>query len=269
MKKLFLISALLLGALTAKPQANAVTTMTAGDTATNSTPKSITLAVAKAYQTVSVQYVATKLSGTVAGYAYLSASVDGTNYVNVGADSLTLANQTTNTKAWVVDNSPYSYFRVTTVGTGTMSASVQGYVLTQPLVPPTGSAAGAVAMTYTGTVTTTTITNTATRYHGYQVRATHKTITIQPVITKVSGTVAGTVTLQGSNDGTNYETVPTSYVTKYLGLSSSASSTFATSNQTTNTCLFVISGSPFEYYRVSYTGSGTMSATMTAKLVAK
>ena len=64
------------------------------------------------------------------------------------------------------------------------------------------------------------------------------------------GTAGGTVTLQGSNDGVNFVTVSSSY---------SSSRTLSVSNVTTSTAIFVVTSNPYKYYRLSYTGTGTMS----------
>jgi hypothetical protein len=71
------------------------------------------------------------------------------------------------------------------------------------------------------------------------------------VVTKISGTVAGTVTLQGSLDGINYSTVNSNYVT---------ASSYSPTNVATSTFRFIVTGSPYRFYRLSYTGAGTMSA---------
>ena len=106
-------------------------------------------------------------------------------------------------------------------------------------------------MTSNVSLTSDTTTNTATSYVGLGVQNWYNTITIQSVVTKISGTVAGTVTLQGSIDGTNYVTVNSSYadVTSY-----------SPTDVATSSKLFVVTGSPYRYYRLSYTGTGTMSA---------
>jgi hypothetical protein len=100
-------------------------------------------------------------------------------------------------------------------------------------------------------LTSDTTDNTGVSYVGLGVEKWYERVTIQSVVTKISGTVAGTVTLQGSIDGTNYVTVNSSYadVTSY-----------SPTNVATSSKLFVVTGSPYRYYRLSYTGAGTMSA---------
>lgn len=82
--------------------------------------------------------------------------------------------------------------------------------------------------------------------------ATWKTgITAQVVATKISGTVAGTLVLQGSMNGTNWTTI-----------GSAASVTDATNTYTFNTTV------RWYYYRISWTGTGTMSASTKSYLFA-
>jgi hypothetical protein len=97
-----------------------------------------------------------------------------------------------------------------------------------------------------------TVTDSGTDYVELQVKNWYETVSIQAKTTKIGGTVGGTVTLQGSNNGTNYVTVNTAYV-------AGTSSTMTALNQTTTTKVFVITGSPYRYYRLSWTGTGTMS----------
>lgn len=88
------------------------------------------------YKNVSIQYVATKVSGTVGGTATLKGSIDGTNYVSIPVDAIldttnayTNTDVTTNTRVWVVKESPYLYYRIACVGTGTMNAIVSAVVM--------------------------------------------------------------------------------------------------------------------------------------------
>lgn len=91
------------------------------DTVSNSTTVYATSAKQNTvFDKVSIQAVYSKVSGTVSAYAVVEGSVDGTNYVAVSSDTLTLANQTTNTKIWVLDKTPYLYYRVKCVSSGTM-----------------------------------------------------------------------------------------------------------------------------------------------------
>lgn len=255
MKKLFTLLACAL-AFTCFGQAT-VTPMTGnGDTITNAGTDYVQLSPSQSYEQVSLQAVVTKISGTVGGTAITQWSNDGTNYINL--DTLSLSNVTTNTAIFPKTYNPAYYYRIRFTGTGTMSAKIYGYYLTTG-GRGTRLPANAPNMLSSFGLTSDTCTNTATTYVEIPVTQTYNRLSIQCVVTKISGTVAGTVTVQGSNDGTNFVTVNSSYIT---------ATTLAPTDQTTNTKMFVITGSPYKYYRLSYTGSGTMSATLKGHLVA-
>jgi hypothetical protein len=74
-------------------------------------------------------------------------------------------------------------------------------------------------------------------------------VAIQAKVTKISGTVAGTVWLQGSIDGTNFETISTD--------------TLALANQTTNFKIWTISKTNYSSYRIKVTTSGTQASVAT------
>lgn len=82
--------------------------------------------------------------------------------------------------------------------------------------------------------------------------------TIQVSITKISGLVAGTVTLQGSLDGVSFSTVasPTLAITATATATDVASQSFS----------WVVGYNPYRFYRISWTGVGTMAASMTARV---
>lgn len=105
-----------------------------------------------------------------------------------------------------------------------------------------------------------TVTNTGTAYLSTVAisPAPAVTTTVWVAVTKISGTVGGTITLQGSIDGTNWKALNTPNTATALA-------TF-TAADASATYHWIISGSPMPYYRVSWTGTGTMSASFTAKL---
>lgn len=82
--------------------------------------------------------------------------------------------------------------------------------------------------------------------------------TIWVAVTKVSGVVAGTITLQGSLDGTNWKAINTPDTQTALPT--------ITPTDASNTYHWRLSGSPFLYYRVTWTGTGTMNATFTTQI---
>ncbi len=225
------------------------------DTATNAGTANVDLPVTKTWTQISIQAVVTKISGTVAGTVFLQGSLDGTNYLNIGIDTLTNTDVTTNTKIWVIEGSPYSYYRLLLTGSGTMSATIKGSVFTS------GSASAKHTVTNLKSqynLNTDTITNAATKYLTLLVKNPYQNVVIQPVVTKISGTAGGTVTLQVSNDGTNYATISSLY---------SNYQTLSVANVTTNTQLFVVTGSPYYYYRLKYVGSGTMACKITGLIL--
>ena len=71
-------------------------------------------------------------------------------------------------------------------------------------------------------------------------------IGIQAVVTKISGTVAGTAVLQGSLDGSSYYTISTD--------------TLTLSDVSSQTLIWTVSENYYINYKVLFTGSGTMSA---------
>lgn len=108
--------------------------------------------------------------------------------------------------------------------------------------------------------TSDTVANTGTAYLSTVAvsPAPAVTTTIWVAVTKISGTVGGTITLQGSLDGTNWKAVNTPNTATALAT--------ITATDASNTYHWIISGSPFRYYRVSWTGTGTMSASFTAQM---
>lgn len=69
------------------------------------------ISVTAGYSALGIQVVATKLSGTVVGKAYLYSSLDGTNYILTDSSSA-FANQTTNTAFFTKVTTPYTKYRV-------------------------------------------------------------------------------------------------------------------------------------------------------------
>jgi len=109
---------------------------------------------------------------------------------------------------------------------------------------------------------TETITNTGTGILTAQVRGHKNTVTVQVTVTKTSGTIAGTLTLQGSLDNVTYKAalLPNGV--------STAVNTYTATDVATQTFIWQLDKNAYNYWRVSYTGSGTMVATATAVLMA-
>lgn len=89
-----------------------------------------------------------------------------------------------------------------------------------------------------------TLVNTDNATKIFTVTAGYNCIAIQPVVTKISGTVAGTVVLYGTVDGTNYV---------------SLGDTLTCTNQATNTDIFVKTNAPYYKYKLYFSQTGTDS----------
>lgn len=244
MKKILLIT---LGLIAVGLNAQVVTSMTkSAVTMTNSTATTATLQTQYVNENTTLQAVVTKSTGTIAGTVTVAGSIDGSNYITFG-DSAYLADVTTNTHLWATTNNNYMYYKMTFLGTGTMVATPVGSVFSSGL--SNKHVVNNMLSPYSAVKDTTD--NTATSYVTLGTVQWYNTVAIQSVVTKISGTVAGTVTLQGSLDGINYNTVSSSYATV---------TSYVPTNVATSTKMFVVTGSPYRYYRLSYTGAGTMSA---------
>lgn len=111
-------------------------------------------------------------------------------------------------------------------------------------------------------VNSDTVTNTATNYlTTLQAVPTANTVTIQWVGTSLSGTIAGTVSVLGSLDGVNFVAITGTTTGTQTG-------NYTATNVSKQSTSWTFSGSPYSFYRVSWTGVGTMSAVQNALLVA-
>lgn len=99
-----------------------------------------------------------------------------------------------------------------------------------------------------------TVTNTGTASKVFTLTAGYDGVVIQAIVTKLSGTGAGTVQLFGSLDGTNYKQIGSDYTV---------------TNTTTQSQMFYVTAPVPVYLKVLETGSGTMSAVLTVKYVAR
>lgn len=99
-----------------------------------------------------------------------------------------------------------------------------------------------------------TLTNAVAKSLTKLLVAPYSTVTVQVRVAKLSGTVGGTVTLTGSVDGVTYYAI------------SGASSLTLTDTATQGT-IWIVTGNPYSYYKVLGTGTGTMSALISAKVL--
>lgn len=107
------------------------------------------------------------------------------------------------------------------------------------------------AFSHTASNPTGAVVNTSVDTMTYSMQKGYKLVGIQTIVTKVSGTVAGTSILYASIDGTNYV---------------ATGDTLTNTNVATNSFL-VTKANPYRYWRILTTGSGTMSATTAAKII--
>jgi hypothetical protein len=174
---------------------------------------------------------------------------------------MTLTDVATNTQVTEFANNPYRYYRVLVVGSGTMAGTLSGYVQANSF----GGSSSVVPLKSVYSLTLDTVTNAGTKTMTMPVSLAYKTISIGVTVTKVSGTLGGTITLQGSVNGVNYVTIPTAYIETPSGqapYSVSGAATYTVPDYSAPTKIFTINGSPYVYYRVSYTGTGTMVGTI-------
>lgn len=137
MKNLILLLSIFTLSLIGSQGKAQVTAMTASTyTVTNTGTATLTSLVKGSQSVVTVEYVMTKVSGTIGGTATLQGSVNGIAYSNVPVkvikgevNSFTNTDITSNSYVWVVEPSPYQYYRVSVAGTGTMVGTISGAVL--------------------------------------------------------------------------------------------------------------------------------------------
>ncbi len=111
--------------------------------------------------------------------------------------------------------------------------------------------AGAQVTTMTVTAADDTLTNADVGYASKTITGKAQAISFNVLLTRLSGTAAGTVILEGSHDGTIYGTVP-------------GTSTFTLTNVASQTATFAVTPSTHNYYRAVITTSGTVTLSPTA-----
>ena len=132
MKKILSILVLSVACLSAKAQS---TSSPAIDTVTNAATENLQspskyFAGSDGVWTAGV--VATRISGTAAGYAILQATVDGTNWAplrGTSADSVVITNTASQFKNWYISGYKPKDVRIQVVGSGTQSLQVKGYFI--------------------------------------------------------------------------------------------------------------------------------------------
>jgi len=126
------------------------------------------------------------------------------------------------------------------------------------------SSANAQSYTMTSSVgnSSDTNTNAETVTLTKAITGSFAVISVQAVVTKLSGTAAGNIVLQGTVNGTNYVTITDL-------CQPSANDTFTLSNVTTQSCMWTITPSKYIGYRLSVTTSGTVSARIQGTVIAR
>lgn len=119
--------------------------------------------------------------------------------------------------------------------------SVFGQAPTGPKI--TSSAVGYLKSTPTH-ATTDTITNAVTKYQYGIVNGSNVHCTVQATFTKISGTASATVKLQGSVLGINWNDIGSSYTVTDVA---------------SQTAVFTVVPSTYQYYRLSIVPTGTQS----------
>ncbi len=129
------------------------------------------------------------------------------------------------------------------------------------------SALGAQAQTYdlksdTYLLTSDTVVNTAAvNLTSPEISGSKQLMAFQVEVTEISGTTAGTLKLQGSIDGSDFKDLPTVETQTAIATAAPADVT------TKQVFIWRLNSNHFRYYRVVYTGAGTMSARFFAQLM--
>ena len=213
--------------------------------------------------TVGIQPIVTMSNSTVTCVGVLLGSLDGRNWVNLSLTySMTPTTVAATSAEWIVKNNPYAYYAINVYANATVTNNAN-INITGNFMPNKQS--GLTVGTYafagpTGLMATTyTVTNSGIDTLIKRVQNWYETVTIQVNYTKTSGTLGGTATLLGSQDGINWNTVSTQYLQNPVPYSTGAAATYTVLNNTgTQSNSWVVTGSPYEYYGVKWAGTGTM-----------
>lgn len=128
-------------------------------------------------------------------------------------------------------------------------AGAQSIGVKQPLYNATNTYT--LARLQAATITQDTVTNTGLGAMYSKVQTGEGYVTIQVNVQKVSGTVAGTITLYGSIDGINYSALNTEETQTALATKALAD------NAGTTAYHWRLKASPFSYYQVGTAGGTT------------
>lgn len=113
-----------------------------------------------------------------------------------------------------------------------------------------------------GTGTIETVTNAATGTLTVRNGGPKQNTTLSVTVTKTSGTLGGTITLQGSVDNS-----AGSYKAITLVETATALPTYTVTDVASQTFILSLNANRYLYYRWSWTGTGTMAGSMTGKIL--
>ena len=102
---------------------------------------------------------------------------------------------------------------------------------------------------------TDTLTNTTGRTQFAIVQGSNSSVTFQSLYTRVSGTAAGTITLQGSIDGVNW--------------SGALGSAYTITDVASQVATFTVTPSTFQFYRIVVAPTGTQSSRRYTKVLVR
>lgn len=120
------------------------------------------------------------------------------------------------------------------------------------LVASVASAQTGSLISTTNSTAIDTVTNTGARSQVLAIAGPQAVVTIISTVTEISGTTDGTVKLYGSIDGTNYALIDTN---DFEPADQTAAQSYA----------WNVVPSKYAYYKVTYTGAGTMAAKLSSK----
>lgn len=145
MKKIFLAAIICFGLSASAQVVNSASSLVGGtygntiDTVTNTASVKKYLICRASNSTLGIQATATKISGTMGGYAFPVASNDGVNFISIASvgDTVTwTTSASAQTYLWTFPKvnstttyAPYLYYGVQFTGVGTMSASFKGNIV--------------------------------------------------------------------------------------------------------------------------------------------
>lgn len=273
MKKILLLSFLAISMLCSNAQTARMKGYSSGatvDTIGNSSVDTLHIKVNNIWPNLAIQVVFTGVGTRVdsaTSTAKIYGSLNDTNFVQIGSTTFT----TTNSSATVVNSyewtplvaDKYLYYAVISTAGGNDSSSVKAYITYKgtPWIAIAPQPGNYVRMSSTNTVAANTnkVTNGGTDTLVTQINRSHLSVSIQPVVTKVSGTVLAGVQLQYSEDGSHY-------------FDSAGDSLHCTNVSTAQSTIWNIPATTaqHQYYRLLVKGyAGTQVANVKAYIVGK